>query len=261
MSLLTGLILTTQACSYKNVVEANYPDQSIYMTTAAAAIKAPGATGYYTIASVAVPGQTFRYLIDVPGKRLTIPLGIGRSGVYISGKPSVTISLRTDTLTTLNANGLLPTGTDLLPAEKLTIPPTTILDGSPMSTSFAAGIDLDFLLANPGKKYAFAVQIASADIKVEPALNTTLVIVDTRILTPIADFTLVVDASSTKKVNVTNASQYGVSYVWDFGDGTPTVTDAATSHTYAAPGTYTITLSTTGVTGSVVKKTLVINVV
>jgi large repetitive protein len=34
-------------------------------------------------------------------------------------------------------------------------------------------------------------------------------------------------------------------YLWNFGDGTPTSTASATSHTFPAAGTYTVTLTTT----------------
>lgn len=36
------------------------------------------------------------------------------------------------------------------------------------------------------------------------------------------------------------------SYVWDFGDGSPTNNTPSPTHTYAAPGTYTVCLTTTG---------------
>ena len=44
-----------------------------------------------------------------------------------------------------------------------------------------------------------------------------------------------------------------VSYLWNFGDGSPTSTDANPLHTYLAPGSYTVTVSVTddgGLTGS-----------
>lgn len=43
-------------------------------------------------------------------------------------------------------------------------------------------------------------------------------------------------------------SENGLSYSWDFGDGT-TSTDADPRHTYAANGTYTVTLTVTGTRG------------
>jgi hypothetical protein len=42
-----------------------------------------------------------------------------------------------------------------------------------------------------------------------------------------------------------------IAYRWDFGDGTAAVTDAAPSHTYAVPGTYTVQLTLFSDCGSV----------
>jgi len=50
-------------------------------------------------------------------------------------------------------------------------------------------------------------------------------------------------------VNFTNTSVGGVSYVWNFGDGTPTSTQPNPSHTYAAVGSYTVTLTVTAANG------------
>ncbi len=59
----------------------------------------------------------------------------------------------------------------------------------------------------------------------------------------IAGFTFQVDASDFKKVTFTNASQNYSRVIWDFGDGSATVTDENPVHTYAAPGTYTVKLT------------------
>ncbi len=40
----------------------------------------------------------------------------------------------------------------------------------------------------------------------------------------------------------TNSTTGATGYVWDFGDGSPAVSATAPSHTYAAPGTYTVNL-------------------
>ncbi len=44
-------------------------------------------------------------------------------------------------------------------------------------------------------------------------------------------------------VNFTNTSNNALTYVWNFGDGTPTVTSYTTSHTFTSGGVYTVTLS------------------
>jgi gliding motility-associated-like protein len=52
-------------------------------------------------------------------------------------------------------------------------------------------------------------------------------------------------------VTFTNNSTNGVSYVWNFGDGSPIDNSTNPSHTYANPGTYTVMLVTTSANGCV----------
>ena len=59
----------------------------------------------------------------------------------------------------------------------------------------------------------------------------------------IAGFTYQVDASDFRKVTFTNASQNYSRVIWDFGDGSATVTDENPVHTYAATGTFTVKLT------------------
>jgi len=63
---------------------------------------------------------------------------------------------------------------------------------------------------------------------------------------PAADFGYVADLLV---VTFTNASMYADSYMWDFGDGN-TSTDVDPVHTYAAAGSYTVTLEATGDCGT-----------
>jgi gliding motility-associated-like protein len=44
-------------------------------------------------------------------------------------------------------------------------------------------------------------------------------------------------------VNFTNTSTNGLTYLWNFGDGSPTSTSFSASHTFTSAGTYTVTLS------------------
>ncbi len=49
----------------------------------------------------------------------------------------------------------------------------------------------------------------------------------------------------------TNTSTGGaLSYLWDFGDGSPTSTVANPTHMFAAVGTYTVTLTVSNTLGS-----------
>jgi PKD repeat protein len=58
-------------------------------------------------------------------------------------------------------------------------------------------------------------------------------------------------AASALTVTFTNNSSNGTSYLWDFGDGTTGSTEANPTHTYSAPGTYPVTLTTTNECGTV----------
>lgn len=49
-------------------------------------------------------------------------------------------------------------------------------------------------------------------------------------------------------------------YSWDFGDGSPVARDRDVSHTYKAPGTYTVTLRTTDEVNTTVERTLIVTV-
>ncbi|MES2431449.1 MAG: PKD domain-containing protein [Bacteroidota bacterium] len=66
---------------------------------------------------------------------------------------------------------------------------------------------------------------------------------------PTASFTKVIAGL---QVTLTNTSTNAKSYSWDFGDGTTASTAASPAHTYAAGGTYTITLSVVGTNNATV---------
>jgi hypothetical protein len=56
---------------------------------------------------------------------------------------------------------------------------------------------------------------------------------------PVPNYTYQVKSDT---VVFNNTSLYGVSYLWDFGDG-QTSTSASPTHVYAGPGTYTVKLT------------------
>ena len=63
---------------------------------------------------------------------------------------------------------------------------------------------------------------------------------------PIADFTFSVVG---RTATFTNTSTNANAYIWNFGDGTPNSTQTNPVHTYAIPGTYTVTLTANGPCG------------
>ena len=66
--------------------------------------------------------------------------------------------------------------------------------------------------------------------------------------------------STARQVQFSAGASGGVSYVWDFGDSTPTSTEANPTHTYAATGTYTAKLTVTYADGEKVEKTSLVTV-
>jgi PKD repeat protein len=103
----------------------------------------------------------------------------------------------------------------------------TATDTNPIHLYAAAGIYTVTLDASND----FGASQATAQVEVMPL--------------PLADFTFVANGLV---VTFTNASQNATSYLWAFGDGI-TSTLANPVHTYAA-GTYTVTLTVTGVCGT-----------
>lgn len=244
-----GLLLT--ACKYEELAKADYPEQILYMPTAR--------NGLFTINSISTTG-TYRFTVDVAGKKVVIPLGVFRGGVSAEGDVPVTIAMNADTISKLISTSVL-TGTTLLPADKLVLPALVTIPNGQESAAFSLSIDLDYLRANPAQKVAIGINIASK-ATINPNLKTTVISFDPIILKPTPAFTTKTDATIARKITVTNTSVNAVSYAWDFGDGSVTVTDAAPTYTYATAGTYTITLTATGVTGSAdaVKQTMKVTI-
>ncbi|MFN3917427.1 MAG: gliding motility-associated C-terminal domain-containing protein [Flavobacteriales bacterium] len=75
----------------------------------------------------------------------------------------------------------------------------------------------------------------------------------------VADFDFSINLNNCQypmSVEFTNSSQAATLYFWDFGDGTPIITDASPTHNYTQPGTYTVTLIASDIYGCYVNDTL-----
>ncbi|MCB0402773.1 MAG: PKD domain-containing protein [Flavobacteriales bacterium] len=69
------------------------------------------------------------------------------------------------------------------------------------------------------------------------------------------------DTTTFETVTFTNNTTGAVSFSWDYGDGSPVFTTAATgnhTHTYSSYGTFTVTFTATGANGCVVTQTLTV---
>lgn len=248
-----GFGLLLGACKYEEIVKADYPQQILYMPAAK--------NGLFSIASISTSGA-YRFSINTAEKKVVVPLSVYRGGVSNDGDVTVTITANADTVSKLISSSAL-VGTTLLPADKIVLPSTVTIGSGSYVTPFDLKIDLDYLRAvSTTQKLALAVTISSPQAPVNQALKTTVISFDPAILKPVADFTAKADATTPRKIAFTNASLNVVSYAWDFGDGSAVVTDAAPTYTYSKAGTYTVTLTTTGITGSAdaTKKTLTLTI-
>lgn len=237
------LTFALASCEYKKVRDADYAGQKIYMP--AASVSADEQYGTFNIFSIATPGQVYRYTLDIPQRKFNIPLSVFRSGVNLDGTVKVNISTNADTVSKLVSTAVLPT-TELIPTGKYSVDPSVTLGSAQEVAHFNLSLDLNYLLANASKRQSIAVSIASSDVELTPKLHTTVVVVDPVILIPTANF---LSSRSGKDVSFTNTSVSGVSYLWNFGDGTTSTKKDPDLKTYASAGTYTVTLTVTGLLG------------
>ncbi len=94
------------------------------------------------------------------------------------------------------------------------------------------------------------IYITGTDNGTPPLTNSTPVILQVMPL-PTTSFTFTppMPVSPGTTVTFTNTTVGGFSFVWDFGDGSPTSTLTHPTHTYVNGGTYVVTLTATGPNG------------
>jgi hypothetical protein len=235
---------------YVDVREANYPIQLIYMP---AAVEGNSVNGIYRINTVATLGQTYRYMADVPGLKLNIPLAVYKSGVDTKGNIDVIISPNADTVNKLIIANKYPAVTELLPADKYKLESAVNIADGEGYKEFTLSVDLNFLLANVSKKYSIGVDVSSQQ-KLKGQFSTTVVYIDPAFLIPVANFTSTVNAT-TKTVSFSNTSLNSNAWLWEYGDGTANSTEKALPHTYASSGTYIVKLTAIGALGDFNKAT------
>jgi PKD domain/Domain of unknown function (DUF1735) len=243
---VTAIAITvlTSCKKYEDIREANFAAQTIYMP---AAVEGNSTNGIYRINGVATIGQTFRYVADVAAAKFNIPLSVYKAGVDTKGSIDVNIATNIDTVNKLILANKFPLITELLPSDKYTLSSTsvTIADGEGYK-GFNLAVDLNFLMANLTKKYGIAVGVSSSQ-KTAGNFSTTIIYIDPSFLVPVANFTRTIAA---KTVTFSNTSVNSNAWTWNYGDGSAVSTEKALPYTYAAAGTYTITLTAKGALGN-----------
>jgi PKD repeat protein len=236
-------LLLISCKKYQEIRPSNFSDQQIYMP---AAVAGNSVNGIYRVNAVAVPGQVFRYVADVAGGRLNIPLAVYRSGANSNANIQVTITPNTDTVNKLILANGFPAPTELLPSSRYTLVNSVTIDDGQSYKGFNLSLDLNFLLANLTKDYAIGIGVSSTQVASAPA-STTVVFIDPAFLVPTANFTRTI---SGRTVSFANTSLNTNAWSWNYGDGSAVSTLSAAPYTYANPGTYTITLTARGALGS-----------
>ena len=253
------VIFGVVSCQYEEIVSTDYPAGLIYLPAAV--------SGIYTIDELTsenlynpTPGSIFRYQIDKEANKFIIPLSVYRSGMNPGDAVSVEVHINSDTIAQLIANGTL-LDTELLPTEKYTVEntPLFMMQGETLA-DFKVAVDFDYLKTRAPQKFAFGLTVSCSEQQVNPSFNTVIVVVDTKIMIPQAGFSYAAEQGNASRIIFTNESVYGVSYSWSFGDGSLS-DETSPVHTYAAPGSYEVELSVTGLYGDVEKitKTVEIN--
>ena len=252
--LLFGLAVLVTACEEGTTVrDADYPDQLIYMPAAVG--------GRFVINDIArkigdtpVPGNPYRYVVDLPNRNFIVPLGVYRAGVDNVGEFTVNIAVNNDTINRIiveaEADSTSADSTiSLLPSGQYTMVNSVTMQHGEELAKFDLVIDLDFLRNNyPDSVYALGVSISSPDRETNPDLSTAIVVIHAKIMKPTAAFSFSPDESDPNTIVFTNNSAMATDYTWDFGDGSETSDEENPSHTYSTAGTYTVMLTAIGIT-------------
>jgi PKD repeat protein len=254
---LCGVVGTLPSCTYKKIMDANYPAQMVYMPAAVSQLVIDN-TPKPTLADP-TPGNPYNFIADLTFKEIRIPLGVYRSGIDNKGVVSVNIAANNDTITKLLAiPGKLPVGTVLLNSDKYTLPTSISLEDGQEVGTFNLNVNMDSLTkVAPNRIYAVAVGISGETVN--PKLNTTIIVINTKMMIPAAAFSYTVDANNAKSFKFNNTSAYATSYIWDYGDGSPVSNDVSPTHIYSNTAQYTVTLTAIGVNGNKSQSIQIIN--
>lgn len=253
---IVAIAATLSACKKDLVLESSYPEQSVGSAQAAIATVGPGANGIFSI-TPKIEGQPYRFLADAASGKLKLQMGVLRSGVDLGGAVSVSVVPNNDTITKLLAAGRFPPGTELLPATAYSLVSAVTLEDGSNNAVFDVPVDLPFLTTNLLKKYAFAFTITGSKTGlVNPKLATAVIYLEpAAVLLPVANYSNSVNNLS-RTVSLINLSANATTYSWNYGDGSPVESKVSPDHKYSASGTYSVTLTSTGVTSATSVKTV-----
>lgn len=239
---LAGLLsIGMYSCGYDEITSADFPASKIYMPSAV--------NGIYTIAAAPPLVGASRFKLNDAQTKFIVPLSIYRSGVFNNGSVTVSLASRADTVTSLLDAGSLA-GMESLPEQYFSFPGSVVVEDGKNIAEFQLEIDLDFLLGNSDKKFAFAVGVTGSGVPVSFGLGTTIIAVDAALFKPTANFSFAKSGADPLLYTFTNSSLNGVTYSWSFGDGSQSSTEVAPVHRFPGSGTFSVELTAFGVAGA-----------
>lgn len=235
------------SCEDRGIVDTNYPEQGVFMPMSR--------LGIYEVNDTTGSVNPFaRYVIDSVNHKLLIPIGVYRSGVDCNGKVTVDLGVYNDTIQNLIDNkvfrmktgdqtpAILPVGSYSLPSQ------VDVKDGADYAL-FNLEIDLPFIQANLGKRYALAIKITGSSKVISKTYNTAIIDFDSRFTGAMTKFSFKANKSDSKLIEFTNLTTYGLSYKWDFGNGNKSTEKNPPPQAYSDYGTYKVSLTSTGIDG------------
>ena len=167
-------------CDYRDIADADYPDNMIYFPTAVNGIWVID-TKTNENPSIITPGYSGLY--EIEDNTFSVVLGIVQSGINNTNSFEVGLAFQNDTVQSLIQKEDLPAETIPMPESKLSFPQKITFPKNSQSTSFKVSFPLDEITgANSGKKVAFALTIADSEIAPNPRLQTTVVFIDSKFL-------------------------------------------------------------------------------
>ncbi len=254
--LLGAVAAMFSACEYRDVYDAGsqYPNDKVYIAGVYESVI------YKVDELITSEDAPFRYKIDAENNKLLIPLGVYRGSVWSKKDVVVELGVDNDTIQGLieseelvGEDGGIP---EILPEGKYSFDSEIrIGSGEDLGITNLA-VDIPFLLENLDKRYVLGIKIVDSNVDINEDLSVIVFDITAGLIEAQPDFTYTIDEDDPLKILITNTSLFCLDYEWDFGDGSPAMTEEdPKEHVFPAVGIYDVKLTSKGTRGNLVTMT------